>query len=66
MVYKKSKNINTTIIQQIQAGNKIFCEGQSSCLKLEEELNNRGIETRVGCNEAGMWSVYIISVPENQ
>lgn len=63
MVYKGNNKVR---VQQIQAGSKIFCEGQRACLKLEEELNNKGIETRVGCNEAGMWSVYVISVPENQ
>lgn len=52
--------------QQIQAGSKIFCEGQRHCLKLEKELNNKGIKTRVGCDETGLWSVYIISVPKNQ
>lgn len=51
--------------QEIKTGSKIFCEGQRACLKLEEKLNKKGIETRVECDEAGMWSVYVISVPEN-
>lgn len=59
-------NFDKCLAQEIKAGSKIFCEGQRSCLKLEEELNRKGIETRVGCNETGMWSVYVISVPENQ
>lgn len=59
-------NFDKCLSQEIKAGSKIFCEGQRSCLKLEEELNSKGIETRVGYNEVGMWSVYIISVPENQ
>lgn len=59
-------NFDKFLAQEIKVGSKIFCEGQRSCLKLEEELNNKGIETRVGCNEVGMWSVYVISVPENQ
>lgn len=58
-------NFDKYLAQEIKAGSKIFCEGQRACLKLEEELNNKGIETRVGCNEAGMWSIYVISVPEN-
>ena len=58
-------NFDKCLAKEITAGSKIFCEGQRACLKLEEELNSKGIETRVGCNEAGMWSVYIISVPEN-
>ncbi len=49
--------------QPIQVGSKIFCEGQRACFKLEEELNNKGIKTRVNCNEVGMWSVFIESVP---
>lgn len=51
-------NFDKHLAQKIKAGSKIFCEGQRACLKLEEELNNKGIETRVGCNEAGMWSIY--------
>lgn len=58
-------NFDKYLAQKIKAGSKIFCEGQHACLKLEEELNNKGIETRVGCNEAGMWSVYVISVPKD-
>ena len=48
----------------IQEGLKIYCEGQRSCLNLETQLNKLGIKTRVGCNEVGMWSIYIISVPK--
>ena len=39
-------NFDRCLAQEIKAGSKIFCEGQSSCLKLEKELNNKGIETR--------------------
>ena len=59
-------NFDKCLAKEIKAGSKIFCEGQRACLKLEEELNIKGIETRVKCNEVGMWSVYVISVPENQ
>lgn len=48
----------------IHEGCKIYLEGQKACLKMEEKLNKVGIETRVGCNLAGMWSIYVISVPE--
>lgn len=61
--FKKYAEENSVKVQPIQVGSKIFCEGQRACLKLEEELNNKGIKTRVGCNEAGMWSVFIESVP---
>lgn len=47
----------------IKPGQKIFCEGERACLKIEKELNKKGIETKIGCNEGGMWSVYIESVP---
>ena len=58
-------NFDKYLAQEIKGDSKIFCEGQRSCLKLEEELNNKGIETRVECDEAGMWSVYVISVPKD-
>ena len=61
--FKKYAEQNSVKVQLIQAGSKIFCEGQRACFKLEEELNNKGIKTRVGCSEAGMWSVFIESVP---
>jgi hypothetical protein len=48
---------------KIETGTKIYCEGQKHAYKLEEGLNKLNIEARVGCNEAGMWSVYIVSVP---
>ena len=49
---------------RIETGTKIYCEGQKHAYKLEEGLNKLNIETRVGCNEAGMWSVYIASCPK--
>lgn len=48
----------------IREGCKIYLEGQRACLEMEKKLNEVGIQTRVGCNEANMWSIYIISVPE--
>lgn len=54
---------NGTQVIEIQPGIKIFCEGQIAALKIEEGLNRRGIETQTNCNEAGIWSVFIVSVP---
>ena len=48
---------------EIKKGLKIFCEGKKHCLQLEQELNDRGFVTRSGCNEARMWSVYIVDTP---
>lgn len=50
-------------VTRIKPGQKIFCEGERACLKIEQELNKKGIATRIGCNEGNMWSVYIESVP---
>lgn len=61
--FKKYSEENSVRVQLIQVGSKIFCEGQRACLKLEEELKSKGIKAKIGCNEAGMWSVYIESVP---
>ena len=49
------------IAREINPGDKIYCEGVRHALKVEEELNKKGWKTRVGCNEAGMWSVYLES-----
>jgi DNA polymerase III alpha subunit len=49
---------------KVEVGSKIYCEGQAHAYKLEEKLHKLNVETSVGCNEVGMWSVYIISVPE--
>lgn len=61
--FKKYVEENGIKVQPIQVGSRIFCEGQRSCLKLEEELNSKGIKTKIENNEAGMWSVFIESVP---
>ena len=49
---------------KMKSGTKIYCEGQKHAYKLEEELNKLNIETRIGCDEAGMWSVYVVNCPE--
>lgn len=49
---------------RIETGTKIYCEGQKHAYKLEEGLNKLNIETRIGCDEAGMWSVYVVNCPE--
>lgn len=54
---------NKFSVEKLKVGSKIFCEGQRACLEIEEELNCKGIETKIGCDEAGMWSVFIESVP---
>ena len=56
------ENVKSAIL--IHLGLKIFCEGERTCLKLEEELITKGIKVRIGCNECNMWSVYVISVPD--
>lgn len=48
---------------EIRKGSNIFCEGQKHCIQLEQELNDKGFITRSGCNEAGMWSIYIVDTP---
>lgn len=61
-----SRHLGNSIVPvfYIREGCKIYLEGQRACLNMEKKLNEVGVETRVGCNEAGMWSIYIISVPE--
>lgn len=61
--FKKYVEENGIKVQTIQVGGRIFCEGQRSCLKLEEKLNSKGIKTKIENNEAGLWSVFIESVP---
>lgn len=47
-------------------GLKIFMPNKKSCLELEKKLNDIGVQTRAGRNcEIDLWSIYIISVPEN-
>lgn len=44
-----------------------FGSGDNSlegCKELESELNNLGVKTRIGQNEAGMWSVAILETPD--
>lgn len=48
---------------EIKKGLKIFCEGQKHCLQLEQELIDKGFVTKSGCDEARMWSIYIVDTP---
>ena len=51
---------------RIAEGLKIFMPNKKSCLELEKKLNEIGVQTRSGRNcEIDLWSIYIISVPEN-
>lgn len=50
---------------RVEAGSKIYCEGEVHAFKVEESLKNIGCKTTVGCNGGGMWSVYINNVPDN-
>lgn len=63
MNFNFKKYVENMKISNIMPGDKIFCEGYRSCLKMKETLSNSGIKTRICCNEAGMWNVYIISIP---
>lgn len=58
--------MNTVKAVQIVEGLKVFMPDKESCLELEKKLNRLGIKTRSGRNcEADIWSIYIISVPDN-
>lgn len=51
---------------EIRVGDKYgtYDNTYESIIKLEDELNQRGIKTRIGCNpESGVWSVAILNVP---
>lgn len=58
--------VSNQVIPSIQIGDKIFCEGQRNCLKLEEELSSKGFKTKTNCNEYGMWNVIIETIPCNE
>lgn len=61
------KNIGSeTRVSKIENGSKIYCEGQIHAYKLDETLKGLGCVTTIGCNEAGMWSVYVNKVPKNE
>lgn len=49
---------------KIETGTKIYCEGQKHAYKLDEGLKKLNIETRIGCDGAGKWSIYIVNCPE--
>lgn len=54
-------NLDKCFTQEIKSGSKIFCEGQSSCLKLEENLNNKGMrrELDVMKQECGVFISFL-------
>ena len=43
---------------------KIYCNSRQQCIELDKELIALGFQTRVGCNEARTWSIYIIEEPK--
>lgn len=45
-------------------GGKIYLKDELACREMQDKLQVLGIETRIGCNEANMWSLYVISVPD--
>ena len=53
-------------VVRITEGLKLWMANKQSCLELEKKLNEMGVKTRAGRNwEIDLWSIYIISVPEN-
>ena len=48
----------------IAEGLKIYLKDKLACLDMQDKLQVLGIKTRMGCNEANMWSLYVISVPD--
>lgn len=50
----------------IREGVKLFMQNKEACLTMEKKLNEFGIKTRARQNcEIDLWSIYIISVPDN-
>lgn len=58
---------NYVRVVRITEGLKIWMPNdKKGCYELEKKLNDIGIKTRVGCAcETDLWSIYIISIPEN-
>ena len=51
---------------RITEGLKLWMGNKQSCLELEKKLNEIGVKTRAVRNcEIDLWSIYVISVPEN-
>lgn len=48
----------------IMEGGKIYLKDELACREMQDKLQVVGIKTRIGCNEANMWSLYVISVPD--
>lgn len=61
MVNKNFSNVVRASL--ITTGSKIYCINKQYCLNINNELVEHGFKTRIGCNEAGTWSIYIIKAP---
>lgn len=62
-IHDDNKNLITTY--HIIEGRKTYMPNEKLCIKHNKELNNLGVKTRVCYNdEADMWSIYIVSIPE--
>lgn len=46
----------------ITEGGKIYLKDELACLDMQDKLQVLGVKTRIGCNLANMWSLYVISV----
>ena len=58
-------NINNyNKVVYIAEGLKIWMPNEESCHKLQRQLNNIGVKTKIG-NTCGtsLWSIYVISIP---
>ena len=59
-----NKNFSNVVrVSLITTGSKIYCINKQYCLNINNELVEHGFKTRIGCNEAGTWSIYIIKAP---
>ena len=57
---------NDGYIIPVAEGCKIWMPSKKICLEIEKKLNGFGVQTRSGCAcGTDLWSIYIISVPEN-
>ena len=68
IAYERGEQSETRVVRAIHIteGLKLFMQNKESCLEMEKKLNELGIKTRAGRNcEIDLWSIYVISVPEN-
>lgn len=58
---------NKVRFYEINVGDKIIIYGRlkEDCINLSCELHKYGFVTRIGCNDFGDWSVYIVDRIEN-